>query len=418
MTHQVVVGLGFGDEGKGRMVDQLCHDMDIAAVVRFNGGAQAAHNVVQPDGRHHTFSQFGSGTFHNVPTFLSKYFLINLLNLHREHDALTEKVGHTLLKSHLFIDHHATVILPYHRWANRLREDLRGEERHGSVGVGIGEAVNLKLHGTFLTMCDMDDDQAAFAQISEIYDHYATEFGDAFTDGVDKPLAVYDEQLRAAQDLVVWHNNEHEQLLDSGDCVFEGAQGVLLDERFGFHPHTTWSKTTPTNAFELLEGRESQVIGMTRSYMTRHGHGPFPSEVFDHDDIWPEVHNKLGQYQGGWRRGLLDLPLLSYAVQVCGRVDAIGVTHLDSRLAPVVSDYPDVTLTVTDAFRLTGDREYQSALTKLVSGKPRATLLHPESHAELVRLLEDYTGVPVDHYSFGPTSMNTARIKRRSTVVA
>ncbi len=188
-AHVIVVDLGFGDAGKGSIVDWLCaagsanaaqgvHPANrqhrgfakgelqgralvggpVKAVIRFNGGAQAGHNVVTPSGRHHTFSQFGSGTFHGVPTHLSRYMVVDPLALAAEASALGDPY-HLLT-----IDPEALVVTPWHAAANRAKETLRGQDRpgpypslrdappgkplagrHGSCGMGVGEAVSFSL---------------------------------------------------------------------------------------------------------------------------------------------------------------------------------------------------------------------------------------------------------------------------------
>src|SRR5215831_1774195 len=143
----IVVDLGYGDAGKGGIVDWLCHRAarvaaggPVHTVVRFNGGAQAAHNVVTPDGRHHTFAQFGSGTFTpGVRTHLSRFMLVDPL-------ALAAEAGHLASAGipdplgGLTVDRAALLTTPYHRAANRAREVARvAAARHGSCGMGIGE---------------------------------------------------------------------------------------------------------------------------------------------------------------------------------------------------------------------------------------------------------------------------------------
>ncbi|MCM2417953.1 adenylosuccinate synthetase [Streptomyces sp. RKAG293] len=136
--HTIVVDLGYGDAGKGAVVDRLCSADPVRAVVRFNGGAQAAHNVVTPDGRHHTFAQFGSGTLHGTPTYLSRFMLVDPLALAAEADHLAA-LGVRDPLALLTVDRDAALTTPYHAAANRLREQARGGERHGSCGMGIGE---------------------------------------------------------------------------------------------------------------------------------------------------------------------------------------------------------------------------------------------------------------------------------------
>ncbi|MGC5031423.1 adenylosuccinate synthetase, partial [Micromonospora sp. DT229] len=136
--HTIVVDLGYGDAGKGTVVDWLCATRPVQMVVRFNGGAQAAHNVVLPDGRHHTFAQFGAGTFHpGVWTHLSRHVVVDPLALAAEADHLAE-LGVPDALDRLTVDGEALLATPYHRAANRARELSRGADRHGSCGLGVG----------------------------------------------------------------------------------------------------------------------------------------------------------------------------------------------------------------------------------------------------------------------------------------
>ena len=140
MRAYIVVDLGFGDSGKGLLTDYLVRQSSAGVVVRYNGGAQAGHNVVAPDGRHHTFAQFGSGTFvPGVKTFLSRHVVIHPGALLVEGDILAGK-GLPDVFSRLRVSENALVITPFHQAANRIRELMRGNGRHGSCGVGVGEA--------------------------------------------------------------------------------------------------------------------------------------------------------------------------------------------------------------------------------------------------------------------------------------
>jgi adenylosuccinate synthase len=153
--------------------------------------------------------------------------------------------------------------------------------------------------------------------------------GDRPGPGPDDIVAVY----RGVADRVTLTGDGYlKRLLRQGPVVFEGAQGVLLDEWRGFHPYTTWSTTTFDNAETLLResGNESAVtrLGVTRTYQTRHGPGPFPTE--DPTLDLPEPHNAAGRWQGPFRTGHLDAVALAYAAEVAGGVDAIALTHLDT----------------------------------------------------------------------------------------
>ena len=154
MSHVIVADLGYGDSGKGTVTDWLCSplgsgsllgDGPVRTVVRFNGGAQAAHNVVAADGRHHTFAQFGSGSFTpGVRTHLSRFVLVDPLALAAEATHLAS-VGVPDALDRLTVDRDALLATPYHRAANRARELARGRDRHGSCGMGIGETVRYAL---------------------------------------------------------------------------------------------------------------------------------------------------------------------------------------------------------------------------------------------------------------------------------
>ncbi|MEE7548313.1 adenylosuccinate synthetase, partial [Xanthomonas sp. Kuri4-1] len=136
-----VLGLGFGDCGKGRFVDALCRQTGVHTVVRFNGGAQAGHNVVLDDGRHHTFSQFAAGSFDpQVHSVLSQAVVVHPSALLVEAQVLAGQ-GVAAPLQRLWIDARCRVTTPYHQAAGRLREWVRGAQAHGTCGVGVGETV-------------------------------------------------------------------------------------------------------------------------------------------------------------------------------------------------------------------------------------------------------------------------------------
>lgn len=347
--HVVVVGLGFGDEGKGAVVDALCAARPTTAVIRFNGGAQAAHNVVA-EGRHHTFSQFGAGTFSGVPTHLSRFVLVEPFALATEARQL-EAAGVPNPLALLSVDGRALLTTPFHIHANRAREDARGDARHGSCGKGIGETVWYSLRADAPTVADC----ARPAVLRRKLDALAR-FYERLTqppDSVDELVSLYRDFAGAVR---FTDGGEAGQLADRGRVVFEGAQGVLLDEHHGFHPHTTWSTTTPHNARELLDGRPHTVLGVVRTFHTRHGAGPFPTEDAAVLARYPERHNGTGRYQGAWRAGHLDATLLDYAIAACDGVDALAVTHLDADRPRVVLDHGSPAVELDDPLAWFGTR--------------------------------------------------------------
>lgn len=329
-SHIIVLDLGFGDAGKGATVDWLCSSeagLDVSAVVRFNGGAQAAHNVIA-EGRHHTFAQFGSGTFSGVPTLLSRHMLVEPIALaseSRQLGALGVRDPLSLLR----IDGRALLTTPIHIAANRAREDARGSSRHGSCGRGIGETASYALEYDAPTVSDCLCPDVLYAKLQAMAAHY----GPLIAPSAHRYEAIRDlvemyREFAAAVRIV--DGTELARLAQRGRLIFEGAQGVLLDEWRGFHPHTTWSTVEPRNARAMLAEIDAPAytLGVTRTYMTRHGAGPFPTE--DLTMTIPEPHNTTGRYQGHFRRGHLDPILLRYAIEVSGGIDGIALTHLDA----------------------------------------------------------------------------------------
>ncbi|HKB40654.1 MAG TPA: adenylosuccinate synthetase [Gemmataceae bacterium] len=344
----ITVGLGFGDEGKGATVDFLCRRYEADLVVRYCGGSQAGHNVQLPDGRRHTFSQFGAGTLAGVPTYLGPAVVIHPTALAREADHLKE-LGVADPYSLLAVHPGCLVSTYLHQTANQLRELARGEARHGSCGHGIGETRSywLKCGADAVCARDLGDRATLRAKLELLRQRLLLDVQEVLgrvprdilaeygllgltADAVAGPLLEVGKSLRL-----------RDEMPDHTTAVYEGAQGVLLDEWYGFHPYTTWSTVTPHHALELAVASgadEVCVLGLTRAYTTRHGAGPFPS----HDEAFTtairDEGNPWNRWQGDLRAGWLDLVLLRYAARACGTVDNLGVScvdHLDGKDARV-----------------------------------------------------------------------------------
>jgi adenylosuccinate synthase len=352
MTRQahLVVDLSNGDAGKGTIVDALVRKHHAHTVFRFNGGAQAAHRVVTDDGRSHVFQQFGAGTFvPGVRTILSEFMLVQPWILSVEEKQL-QCVGVTDAFDRLFIHERAPIITPFHRAANQMRERSRGDSRHGSCGIGVGEtAKDITECGEdlILRMGDICDRELFTAKMHRIrkykYDQMrlliAAQRRDPDAEAnilaledlsevdywTDKFFASID-QFHIIDDTFV------ESILhDEGDVVFEGAQGVLIDEWRGFHPYTTWSTCTFQNALALLAKYDGEIhrVGVVRAYATRHGPGPFVTEDKFLAEHLPDVCNKMDPWQQGFRVGFFDCVATRYAIAACGGIDSLAITCLD-----------------------------------------------------------------------------------------
>lgn len=324
--HKCVVGLAYGDEGKGAVVDRLCATGDYSAVVRFNGGCQAAHNVITDEGLHHTFAQFGSGTLQGVPTYLSEFMMVEPFSLRNEAEGLY-KLGIKRPLSMMTIHPKALITTPYHWLVNRAREDARGDSCHGSCGRGVGATAEYALFDSDrpLRMEDLKSRGLVIRKLVSLEEWAIEQVRDLW----NKPdLEIQDIESIAYSYLLFYQDVKVSSDLPDGNLVFEGAQGVLLDEHVGFHPYTTWSTVTPDNVFTMVPRESVDVIGVTRTYMTRHGAGPFVTED-NSRDLPFELHNEFGTYQGDWRVGHLDIPALKYAIEACGGIDGLYVTHAD-----------------------------------------------------------------------------------------
>lgn len=391
-TH-IIIGLGYGDEAKGATVDLLTRYATRPIVVRYNGGCQAGHNVVTPEGLHHTFQQFGAGSM--VPyarTYLSRFMLVEPVQALRELDTLNE-ITHSV-HSRTYIDKGAQVITPMHRTLNRLRERHRvlhqRESRHGSTGQGIGEAVRDLLTGAdVLRVGDLLSWETTLRKLTETRDRLYPETRElAFSHpGLTSFLREFNDIFRfgsrletyrlMCQTYVKYMNIVDQEWLanQDADLIFEGAQGVMLDEKHPVNfPHVTWSNTTSRNAETILseidwQGRVTK-LGLIRSYATRHGHGPFPAENDAPAALRaiPEPHNDTGSWQGEWRVGPLNTADLAHSIAYTGGIDGLVVSHLDywpiwqpESYVDQLADDLEVPLMLTSSGPTWRDRRFASA---------------------------------------------------------
>lgn len=429
----LVVDLAYGDCGKGTVVDYLARACGAHTVVRFNGGPQAGHNVVTPDGRHHTFSQFGSGSFvPGVRTLLSRFMLVEPYAMLNEAEHLAQ-LGVRDALGRLLIDARCPVITPCHQAANRVRELARGDAAHGTCGMGVGETMQDLIDRPDLTLRagDLAGRATVARRLKAIRDYKLDQLGDAVEAVREHPrgrlsaetllqpswidAAVDNYAALADAAAVIGARAADEVIRVPGVTVYEGAQGVLLDEWFGFHPHTTWSTTTFANAEALLDGaghdgRRTRV-GVLRSYFTRHGAGPLVTEDAELRPRLPEPHNEEGGWQGRFRAGAFDAVAARYALAVAGPVDALAVTHLD-RLA----DLPPRLCTAYECSDGTGrlidlpvhrpaDLACQERLTALLHRcRPVYSPLSGTGAEAFLDTLRRELSSPIGLTSFGPTA--------------
>lgn len=315
-----VIGSAWGDEGKGLLTDYFSTPDTV--VVRFNGGAQAGHTVVR-NGQRHVFKHFGSGTLQGASTFLSRFFINNPILYFRELDVL-RGLGH---EPTVMVDPAGLVTTPWDMMINQMLEQNRGDGRHGSCGVGINETIQRSKHDRYrFTVGDLRDDPDHLRYIlhmisqswvpSRLYelkiepnDYWQKALGLIHPQSVIQTFMDYcSEYLKAIR---------LSKLQPSPQMVFEGAQGLLLDEDHRFFPHVTHSHTGLKNVMALaaeidLPASDLDVVYATRAYATRHGAGPFPREAAGLS--YKDATNVPNMWQGTLRFGELDLDLLAESI--------------------------------------------------------------------------------------------------------
>jgi adenylosuccinate synthase len=390
-TAKVVIGANYGDEGKGLMTDYFAAQADSSLVVRFNGGCQASHTVTTPEGKRHAFSHFGSGTFAGARTYLSRHFAVNPPLFLKEREKLLPLVG-TLPK--VYVDLRAPVTTYFDMLVNQLVEEFRGDKRHGSCGLGFGETIGRHEGGEFaLTVRDLRDVGNLRAKLVRIRDEHLParckalglpDFGSYHELCTTDTLV--DAFMHASKDFishVVPVTGAAAPLTLASNIVFEGAQGLLLDQEKGAFPYVTRSNTGLRNVLDIA--REAgigalDVTYVTRAYLTRHGAGPLANELPDRPyERVVDLTNQPNQWQGSLRFAYLDLDQLARAIGN-DLADAFGAAiHINAQLA----------VTCLDQVGGTGYVRVHGAI-------------HAASPTELVQMAGQRV-LPVGFCSWGPT---------------
>lgn len=324
----VVIGAGYGDEGKGLMTDHHGAPAGTEAIVaRFNGGAQAGHTVTMPDGRRHVFSHFGSATLAGGATFLARDFACHP-QLFLKEAALLQQADSA--KPVVHVDLRAMVTTPYDMLVNQLLERRRGDGRHGSCGLGFGETVQrcldpvhalhagdlAKGDGFLLHRLERLRSDYLPRRLAALGARGLTEEENAM---IQSDALMEDFVAAAAQFCAMTSQASPSILLDYRRIVMEGAQGLLLDQARGEFPYVTRSYTGVRNALVLAREAGIATLDLTycsRAYLTRHGAGPLARELpaLPYAGIRDDT-NLRNEFQGALRFAHLDLDLLAHSIQ-------------------------------------------------------------------------------------------------------
>ena len=351
MAVDLLLGLQWGDEGKGKIVDVLTKDYDIIA--RFQGGPNAGHTL-EFDGIKHVLHTIPSGIFHkNAINIVGNGVVIDPVIFKKELENL--KKFNIDIKSKLFISRKAHLILPTHRLLDAASETAKGKAKIGSTLKGIGPTYMDKTGRNGMRVGDLE-----FSDWKEKYRALANKHEDMigfYNVDIQYDLNELENDFwKAVEELKELTFIDSEETIfqaqrDNKKILAEGAQGSLLDIDFGTYPFVTSSNTTAAGActgLGVAPNKIGKVFGIFKAYTTRVGSGPFPTELFDEDGAtMGRVGNEFGATTGRARRcGWLDLVALKYAVEIN------GVTELIMMKADVLSGFE--TLKVCTAYKYQG----------------------------------------------------------------
>lgn len=420
MTVDLLLGLQWGDEGKGKIVDVLTSKYDIIA--RFQGGPNAGHTL-EFDGIKHVLRTIPSGIFHkNSVNIIGNGVVMDPVVFQKEIEGL-EKFNIDI-QSRLLISRKAHLILPTHRLLDAASEASKGKAKIGSTLKGIGPTYMDKTGRNGLRVGDIELDN-----FDELYRHLADKHQamiDFYNVDLQYDLAELEAEFFAAvkelKKLTFIDSEEYlNNAMKEGKTILaEGAQGSLLDIDFGTYPFVTSSNTTAAGActgLGIAPNRVKDVFGIFKAYTTRVGSGPFPTELFDADgETMARVGNEFGSVTGRARRcGWLDLVALKYAVQVN------GVTALYMMKGDVLSGFD--TLKVCTAYKYKGQEikhlpyniEPENVTPIFVEKKGWAADLTgmtsyeqlPAELKEYIEFIEKELEVPIKVVSVGPDRTQT-----------
>ena len=407
----VVLGLQWGDEGKGKVVDVLTPNYD--AVARFQGGPNAGHTL-EFNSQKYILRSIPSGIFQGGKTNIIGNGVVLDPILFREEAQALAKSGHDLTKC-LCISKKAHLILPTHRILDAAYEAAKGADKIGTTGKGIGPTYTDKVSRNGVRVGDMFLDfkniynrakarhEAILRSLGYAYD--IEELERKWFEGVEymKNFRIIDSE-QTVNDMIA--NDKH--------ILAEGAQGTLLDVDFGSYPFVTSSNTVCAGVctgLGVAPNRIGDVYGIFKAYCTRVGSGPFPTELFDQTGKQlRDIGHEYGAVTGRERRcGWLDLVALKYAIMVD------GVTALIMMKADVMNDFDTIKVAVayktddgqTDVFPYNIEHDVQPVYREFKGWKCdlRKVKRYDDFPAEFkhyVEFIEQQTGVPVKIISVGP----------------
>lgn len=420
MTIDLLLGLQWGDEGKGKIVDVLTSKYDIIA--RFQGGPNAGHTL-EFDGIKHVLRTIPSGIFHeNAINIIGNGVVIDPVVFQKEIEGL-EKFQLNIQKK-LIISRKAHLILPTHRLLDAASEASKGKAKIGSTLKGIGPTYMDKTGRNGIRVGDIElaDFESRYRHLADKHEEMIQFYDVDIQYNLPEMEKEFFEAIEQLKKLTFIDSEEYlaKAQKEGKSILCEGAQGSLLDVDFGTYPYVTSSNTTAAGActgLGIAPNKIKEVFGIFKAYTTRVGSGPFPTEDFEEaGDIMAKIGNEFGSVTGRKRRcGWLDLVALKYAIQVN------GVTQLMMMKGDVLSGFE--TLKVATSYSYKGQEishlpyniepENVTPIYTHLSGW-KADLTSMTTYNELpselksyIAFIENYLEVPIKVVSVGPDRKQT-----------
>lgn len=395
MKSAIVVGLQWGDEGKGKIIDAMAGSFDY--VVRWNGGNNAGHTVVI-DGKKFPLSLVPSGVLQRKKLLIAQGVVINPKVLLAE-IAFLEKSGYRV---NLTIDPRCHIVLPYHQLMDKANEQWKGKHATGSLHLGIGFCYEDRNNRHGVRLEDLVNPRVFEERIKRFFPLKKAIIEKAY--GVKVPFSARDiikEYLPYGRKLKKYMGDVSELVakrMETKAFLFEQAHGTLLDPVFGTYPYTVAPPTIASAVFPSvgIPAQELPVVGVVKAYTTRVGNGPFATELFDATGEKIRVRGgEFGTVSKRPRRcGWLDLPALLYAVRLNG-VTQLAVTKLD-----VLDGLPVIRVCMGFTKGLPVYKTLKGWAGSIGTVRSRAAL--PKGARAYLAYLERALGVPVRFISVGP----------------
>lgn len=422
MAVDLLLGLQWGDEGKGKIVDVLTSKYDIIA--RFQGGPNAGHTLVF-NGKKHVLHTIPSGIFHdNAINLVGNGVVIDPVIFKKELLALEEQ--NVNYRETLYISRKAHIIMPTHRLLDAASEASKGKAKIGSTLKGIGPTYMDKTgrNGIRVGDLEMPDWKEKYRSLADKHESMIKFYDVDLEYDLQQMEAEFFDAVELLQSLKIIDSEEFlfKAQKDGKSILAEGAQGSLLDIDFGTYPFVTSSNTTAAGActgLGVAPNQIGEVIGIFKAYTTRVGSGPFPTELFDEiGETMGRVGHEFGATTGRARRcGWLDLVALKYACHIN------GVTQLTMMKADVLSGFE--TIKVCTSYNYRGneidhlpyslDNEYVTPIyTELKGWAEDLTQFTKEEElpselVDYILFLEEALQIPISIVSVGPDRVQTIR---------